>query len=685
MISDSKNFNLSMKTGLKATLLASMIALAACGGGSGDGYYGGGSSGNPDSNDDTDSGTDDLSTLKLTELDIYDPDTGEAISSVAVNGAIAKVKVTTNAGKPIPNALIKFSGAQEFVFGNSSASVLTDDTGAAQLFFKPSSTQVSGAYTISAEASYNGINTTRSKYINIAATNIDLSSLQLGDNVLGSSGQTSVSLKVTDATTKNGINGVPVSFTADCGQINPNIYTSANQGDVLATYKGVNSDGTLCSGNVNIIASTNSGSSIINKRISLTIAAPSATAIMFPEGQNTIIGIEGSGSVSQAVLNFTVYSNSTPLPGKEIEFSLVKSPLGLTIGQKGQTSWTVKTDEDGNAPITIYPGSTPGPVEIRATVKDNPAIFALSKNITVATARPSQNNISLSMSTNSVEGWNIDGTPSIVTMRVADKFGNAVPDGTIVNFTSEGGQIGNSCTTQQVNKIALCNVTFSSQDFRPRNGRVTVLGVVEGEKAYIDNNKNNAFDEGDTLSRNIGDTYRDDDENTSYTVGELIYPLRTGETNSCGTTTASSEPNISNTCSIILDAPLRRQAIIMLAGSRPSFENVVFNTSVLAFDLYSIGATNNAGQYNLPMPGGTALTTEIKDNTDNGRGCKLASESGDAKIPAVLNTKFGLVNGDIQRVSTRHAYYFSECAAGDTVAVITATPSGMTVKTGWTF
>lgn len=673
--------------GFKTTLLTAMITLAACGGGGSDGYYGGGvTPETPPSGEGTpDPSTGNSSAIVLAQFDILDPDTQKSISSVGVNGAIAKVKITTNDKIPVTNALVKFGGAAEFTFGNSSASVLTDKDGNAQLFFKPNSSQISGAYTVSIDASYNNLSVQGSKYINIAATNIDLSGLILGDKQLDSSGQTSVSLKVIDSNTKNGINGVPVSFTADCGQINPSTYTSANQGDVITTYKSISTDGTLCSGIVNIVATTNSGSSIISKKDTLTITAPTATSIVFPDGQDTIIGIVGSGSVGQAVLNFVAYSNSTPLPGKEIEFSLVKSPLGLSLGQKGKTIWTVKTDENGNAPITVYPGTTPGPVEIKATVKDNTSIFALSKNITVATARPSQNNISLSMSTNSVEGWGIDGTTASVTMRVADQFGNAVPDGTILNFTAEGGQIGNSCSTKQVDKISLCSVTFASQDFRPRNGRITILGVVEGEKAYIDNNKNNTFDAGDVLVRNIGDTYRDDDENVAYTVGELIYPLRTGEKGTCGQTNNATEPNINNTCTQNLDAPLRRQSIIMLAGSRPSFENVVFNTSLLSFDLYSIGARNNAGEYNLPMPGGTILSTEIKDNTENDLTCKIVIEGGDTKIPAVLDTKFGLVNGDIRRVNTKHFYRFSGCANGDTIAVITTTPSGFAQKTTWGF
>lgn len=675
----SKN---AKRHGINLAVLALSISLISCGGG-GDGYYGntGGSTSNPG----TGTGTTPLAAVNISNLDIVDPVTGAAISAIGVNGANAKVKVTNASGTPIVGALVKFSGDEQLVFGNTSASVLTDQTGTAQLFFKPASTQISGAYTLTVDATSAGVTATQSKFVNIAATNIALSNLQLGDSALVSAGQTSVNLKVTDATSKNGINGVAVAFTADCGQINPATYTSVNQGDVLVTYKAVNTDGTLCSGTVNLTASTNSGSTNVSKKASLTVAAPNATAIIFPSGQNTIIGIDGSGSVGQAVLSFKLYSNSTPLPGKDVEFSLVKSPLGLTIGQKGQTTWTVKSDETGNAPITIFPGTTPGPVEIKATVKDNPAIFALSKNITVASSRPSQDNLSLSLSTNLPEAWNTDGRTVTVTMRVADKFGNAVPDGTVLNFTSEGGQIGNSCSTQQVDKISLCNVTFASQDFRPRNGRITVLGVVEGEKTYTDNNKNNSFDSGDILTRNIGDAYRDDNEDGAYNAGEFIYPLRTNETGNCGTA-LSLEPNIPNTCNTGLNVPLRKQTIIMLAGSDPYVDNITVNTSSLAFDLYSIGATNNAGQPNIPMPSGTTIIGETKDNTDkNDMACTILAQSGYGVIPAVVDPKFGLVNGDIQRVSTRHGFTLSKCAPGDSIAVTITTPSGASTKMTWIF
>lgn len=50
---------------------------------------------------------------------------------------------------------------------------------------------------------------------------------------------------------------------------------------------------------------------------------------------------------------------------------------------------------------------------------------------------------------------------------VTNANGQPVPDGTVVNFTTEGGSIPGSCVTQD----GVCSVTFTAQDPRPANGR----------------------------------------------------------------------------------------------------------------------------------------------------------------------------------------------------------------------
>ncbi|MEC7118843.1 MAG: hypothetical protein VXW65_02935 [Pseudomonadota bacterium] len=674
------------KVGARLTLLAAAVALASCGGG-------GGASdavGNPKPpapRPEAGGGTAvKVDSLRVLEIGIYDA-AGNPLSNVGASGAVLKVKITTERGQAVKEALVNFSSsADDLVFGNTSGAVLTDANGEAQLFFKPVSTEVSGAYTLFVAAMYDGsegsFEANRSIKISVSPTNVSLTELAVGDAVLPSGGQTSISLKTQDIATNTPLNGVTVNFSSDCGQVTPSSYNSANQGDVLVSYKAVNADGTLCAGTVNINALTNAGSSSQNRTTSLVVEAPKVTSMLYPEGQAATIGIEGSGSSSQALVKFVVYSNNTPIAGKEVTFSLEKSPLGLSIGESGRTTWSVKTDENGEAPITIYPGSTPGPVEIRATVVDSPEIFALSKDISVASSRASQEGLSLALTANNIEGWNYDGTQSTLTMRVADKFGNAVPDGTVVNFTSEGGQIASSCATVKVEGISQCAVVFESQDFRPLDGRVTILAVVEGEKAYVDNNKNNMFDAGDMITSNIGDTFRDDNENGVYDAGELIYPLRSGAAGTCSSgLSVHRQPNMPNTCSEELDAPLRSQLVMLLAGSRPHIEVLEASRKYYEVKIWSIGPTDSAGNYILPMPGGTTVEGSIVKGSDSSE-CTLAFTSGESTIPSVVGTGFIAENaGRVPDLGTTHGFTMRDCTAIDALAITVTTPKGIKVST----
>src|SRR5690606_34175524 len=130
-------------------------------------------------------------------------------------------------------------------------------------------------------------------------------------------------------------------------------------------------------------------------------------------------------------------------------------------------------DANGRVSVNIYPGSTPGPVEIKATLASDSRINALSKGISIASSRVTQDGISLSFGTNALD-WSLDGDETPVTARLVDRNGNKVPDGTVVNFTAEGGKVfPSSCTTSE----GTCEVTFSTQNPRPGDGRVSLLAV----------------------------------------------------------------------------------------------------------------------------------------------------------------------------------------------------------------
>ncbi|WP_227429256.1 Ig-like domain-containing protein [Psychrobacter sp. I-STPA6b] len=631
------------------TSLSCALALAGCGGGGGTvdsidprpdlgvgGSTGGSGSGTGTGGGETES------EVKIKKSALVDVD-GNAINSIGLEGAYYQVEVVDKANKPIANAKVSFSiDAQGVVLTQStSGSVLTDTNGMAQIFLKPQNAEVSGAYTISALADFGNQTANSNKTFSVQATNVVLSKLTIENKQLPSGGQTPVSLQVTDTNGK-ALSGVLVNLNSSCGDIVAQV-SSDTDGMVRAVYKAINADNSLCGGNVRLSASTG------NKTQSETIevASPEATSIIYTANDLTM-GIQNSGSSSTGQIEFTVYSNSSPLANQKVELSLEKAPLGLTFGpEKKRESYIATTDENGKVQVNLYPGSTPGPVEVKATLVSDENVNALSKNITVASSRVTQTGLSISWEKNVLD-WSADGNTAVIQARMSDRNGNKVPDGTVINFTAEGGKITSDCSTVD----GVCQVTFSTQNSRPGDGRVSVLAVAEGEKDYIDTNGNNAWDKDDIFVYNIGDTYRDDNENHKYDQGEFTYPSKGGN-QACEnnldqyinlkfpTLPAIKRtqykaryvaefvyPNRPDTCNDGLDAVVRYQGITLLSDSNNArfvlgdVENKVFTPRpeqvVKGSDNLISVRMNSGGFYDLnPMPSGTTITGVASDETSS--------------------------------------------------------------------
>lgn len=641
------------------TALTLALTLAGCGGGDGTDTIaptpdlgpeqpgnGGGSDG----------GEQNVEEINIVESALYNAD-GNVINSVNLEGAYYQIKVVDNAKNPIINAKVVFNIDAEGISlsQTTSGAVLTDAEGIAQIFLKPDNAEVSGAYTISANATYNQQTATTDTTFSVQATNVTLSEITVGSNSLASGGQTPISLKVTNEA-GDALSGVLVNFNSGCGQI-PEQVTSDSEGMVKAVFKAINLDTTLCSGLVRVSARTGNQT----KSTTITVASAEATSIIYTSNDLSL-GIRGSGSSSTGQAEFTVYSGSTTLANEQVRVSLEKSPFGLTFGpNRDQQSYIATTDASGQIVVPIFPGTTPGPVEIEVSLIDDPLINALSKNITVASSRVTQTGLSLSWEKNVLD-WSYDGDSTQINARMVDRNGNKVPDGTVINFTAEGGKITSSCATVDGN----CTVTFTTQNPRPGDGRVSILAVAEGEKEYIDMNENNAWDEGvDILVHNIGDTFRDDNESGEFEIGEFTYPMTTGASNQCENNLdryinlkfpSLSElkkrqyeanyisefvsPNKANTCNTGLDTVVRYQGITLLSNGndarftvgnldqggnftvRPS-QDIFSSDTLISFRV------NSGGFYDLsPMPSGTTIS---------GAGIDQTSADPTAKIVAVEN------------------------------------------------
>lgn len=601
--------------------LTTALALAGCGGGGGNDTLpppvnGGGTT---DSTGSTPTSAINISAISLEGVN--------SASFIPSTGATAKVKVTDAAGKGISGAIVTFSASGGVSFSTTNSSVLTDTEGNASIFVKPIDINDNGTYTLTATSTYNSITATSKPYaFSLQKTNLKITQLTTEvptNTTLEVGGSTNVSLIVTD---ENGVvqPNTTVNFTNNCGTFTEDSVMTNSEGVATTTYSAIKADGSLCTdASVIITASTTTGVSA-NTSINLTPIVGNSIAYTTTGAVN--LGASNSGSSTSGQIEFTVYSNGKPAANQDVIITKTYAPLDFSFVKLGnQSAQTVKSDSNGKVNVTLYPGALPGPVELKATLATNSTITALSKDVAVATGRATQNGMSVSLTKNTL-AVGVDGDTTEVTVRLVDRVGNAVPDGTVVSFVSEGGKITPNCSTVD----GACSATFSTQNPRS-DGRLSVVAYVEGDKSYIDSNGNNKFDIGEPLSHNIGSFYRDDNENGAHDLGEYVYirPI-TGSPLACGTS-SFGQPNlvtqilsvnplstVTHQCGNQLEAVLRYQFVLGLAGNVPVFvppfttlsPNTDKDTAMTkSFKMYGNGAQT------VSMPAGTTISISTKDNT----------------------------------------------------------------------
>jgi hypothetical protein len=217
----------------------------------------------------------------------------------------------------------------------------------------------------------------------------------------------------------------------------------------------------------------------------LTVTLPTTGSIQFVSATPTSITLKGTGGAgkqeSSQVIFKVVDTGGNPIGGKIVAFSLSTAVGGITL-----TNTTAISDAiTGEAVVTVNSGTISTPVRVLASTAGAVAGTTLttqSDQLTITTGIPDQDSFSISATTLNIEGLDFDGVTTILTARLSDHFSNPVPDGTTINFIAEGGQMVQSCSTVS----GACSATMTSAEFRPRNGRVTVLAYAVGEESFSD-------------------------------------------------------------------------------------------------------------------------------------------------------------------------------------------------------
>lgn len=606
---------------------------------------------------------------------------GVATNAISTSGyTTLSVTLTDPTGHGIANQLIDVSDSvpAKVIFPEG-ASGLTNSNGVASIKLARASLAAMGAGSLTVTYNYKvGSITTYpdgtappaadkviSTYVGyqLATANIGLVNLDVGASTLAAYGTRQVSVQA-NLNGKPTTTPVQINFTATCGQVLPVTASTNSLGIATVSYSATDIVGAAqstqgCSGKTVEISASTIGANPLTGVLNI-VGAP-ATNMSFVSALPERIYLANSGGATQSVVTFKlVNARGEVILGQDVILTLKTLNGGIpkaSFGTVGNTSAiTATTDSKGEVSVPVFSGTVPTNVLVNAALKSNTAVQTDSAALTIASGRAVQSRVSLSMEKLSIEGFNFDGDISSVTLSLADRQGNPVPDGTAVNFVTEGGvMIPPVCIVgKAVAGNSQCVVTIRSQNPRPANGRVSILAYVAGEEDFVDANANNVYDCGESFT-DLGTAYRDDNENGVADVGEFSVP-RAASASTCSNATVPTQTKGDGVWGA---ADVRMPGIIIFTTSGSVVTERSKTTSAVTFTV----ADGNGNS----MPTGTTVTVTAVDGTSGNLLTCAVAAGGNFTIPNTLNpatTSVGLTN----------------CASGDAIRIDVKTPKTGTVS-----
>lgn len=529
--------------------------------------------------------------------------------------------------------------------------------------------------------------------IGAAVVAVTAPALGVGIQPLSAFGSTKITVSVS-------VGGVPVSdftsvaFSSVCGNSGKAVlgstFTTAGVAEITYRDNG-------CATTDFITASALGVSSLPT---SLVVTPPAIGSIQFVSAAPSIISLKGIGGVETAQVLFKVLdTGGNPLSGKTVNFCLSTTVGGITLTPSTAApnlpcSFTATATSDGNGSVgtVVNAGTVSTPVRVTASTTGaaGATLTTQSSGLTITTGIPDQDSFSLSATKLNIEGRDFDGVTTVLTARLADHFNNPVPNGTLVNFTTEGGSIVGSCSTLiDSNGSSNCSSTLTSQNPRPADGRATVLAYAVGEESFIDLNGNGLADAGE-ITGDLPEAFRDDNEDGVFNAGiETFIDFNNNASYNAADGLYSGVlcNAASGACSTNKTIHVRRSVVIVFSGSTAvitktapagtiNLVGLCSGTSVQV-DLRIVDAIGNA------MPVGTTIVITTTDGTV-GTGT-FTQVNSNATPPAGANYSVSVRDDSVSTTSINPVTGATVTTCSDAnlsgVLTVTVTTPGGTVTT----
>ncbi len=320
------------------------------------------------------------------------------------------------------------------------------------------------------------------------------------DNVIISAGGTlGVSVDLVNSNHDRINTPTAVTFTSNCilnGNATIDDTVFSINGSASATFEDIDCAGVSGVQDVIVASITTNGVTNIAS-IAIEITGEQLGSIEFVSAQPSSIVIKGSGGTEISTVTFLLKSSlGNPLAQQEVEFSLDSSVGGISLSRDSGF-----TNSQGLITTQVSSGTVPTVVRVTAKSTmvvngETTTIQTQSSELSVNTGLPEQSSFTIAASVLNPEASTI-GAESVISVWLADSFNNPVPDGTTVNFTTEGGTIESSCNTSSGN----CSVIWTSTEPNLNDHRSTILATTSGHETFFDVNGNNIFDDEDGDAR----------------------------------------------------------------------------------------------------------------------------------------------------------------------------------------